>query len=184
MLRFDQTLGFHVLSFLDSLEFATFSSIWYWVFMALAWSSRSHWTLGAPFDGVVRAERRGGPWEDDLDMIVHAMSRRVVGFVRPSGHRAIGVGMFFLASLVTGSIVTQSEFIRGLTALAIPMAIVTVLEVRLALRVHDTGLRGYDLRRALVWQRFLNQATGLCSLLLAAAMAAVTVLQQNGYPLW
>lgn len=51
----------------DFIDFSTFSSIWYWLFLALAWSSRTHWTIGAPFDAVIRADKRGGKWEDDLD---------------------------------------------------------------------------------------------------------------------
>ena len=50
----------------------------------------------------------------------------------------------------------------------------------LALRIHATGLRGYDLRRALVWRRFLNQVTGLVSLLLAAACAVLVLLTRHG----
>lgn len=171
-------------AFLESLEYLTFTSAWYWVFIALAWSSRAHWTISIPFDAIVRAERRGAQWEEDLDNLAQIMSRRVNHFARGGGVWGVAIVTFALAALITGSIVTQSQFVRGLTAVAVPMAIAAFGDIRLALRIHDTGLRGYHLRRALVWRRFLNQATGLFSLLLAASMGALTALQHSGYLLW
>lgn len=168
----------------DFIDFSTFSSIWYWLFLALAWSSRTHWTIGAPFDAVIRADKRGGKWEDDLDAIVHAMSARFALFMRRGGPWVVGVMTFVVAGLVSASFVTQSEMVRGLTALVVPMLVAEIGDVRLALRIHDTGLRGYDLRRALVWRRFLNQVTGLASLALASGLAVLTVLQQHQAMPW
>ena len=168
----------------EFLDFSTFFSIWYWVFLALAWSSRTHWTLGAPFDSVVRAEKRGGRWEDDLDAIVHAMAARFAMFMQHGGPWVVGIAMFLLAGLVTACVVTQNEMVRGITAFAVPMMIAEFGDIRLALRIERTGLRGYDLRRALVWRRFLNQVTGLFSLILAATLAVITLVQTQQLVPW
>ena len=168
----------------EFLSFSTFSSVWYWIFLAIAWSSRTHWTIGVPFDSIVRADKLGGTWESDLDAIAHAMSARFALLAGQGGPWIIGIAAFFLTGLITASVLTENEMVRGLTALALPMAIVEFGDVRLALRIHRTGLLGHDLRRAIVWRRFLNQVTGLFSLTLAAALAALTILQVEGVFLW
>ena len=164
----------------DLIDFATFSSVWYWIFIALAWSSRSHWTIGIPFDAVIRAEKRGGTWESDLDAMAHAMSARFALFMGRGGPWIIGVATFVVTGLIATGIATRNEMVLGIAAFAVPMILAEAGDVRLALRIHATGLRGYDLRRALVWRRFLNQVTGLVSLLLAAACAVLVLLTRHG----
>lgn len=164
----------------DFLDTATFSSVWYWIFLALAWSSRTHWTIGVPFDAVVRAERKGGRWEEDLDAIAHAMSARFALFMGKGGPWIIGVATFLITGLIATSWMTFNELVMGISAFAVPMLIAEIGDVRLALRIHATGLRGYDLRRALVWRRFLNQVTGVLSLGVAAALATLHVLIEHG----
>lgn len=168
----------------EFINFSTFSSVWYWIFLALAWSSRTHWTLGAPFDAVVRAEKHGGRWEADLEAIVHANSARFNLFAGRGGPWVVAFGTFVLTGLVTASLVTSNEMVRGFTAFAVPMAIAEIGDVRLALRVHATGMRGYALRRALVWRRFMNQVTGLVSLFIAATLAGLAMFYAHGYTPW
>ena len=52
---------------LDVIDPRSFSSLWYWIVLAVAWSSASHWVLGVPFDVVTRARRHGGQAALDLD---------------------------------------------------------------------------------------------------------------------
>jgi hypothetical protein len=44
----------------EVIDMRSFSSLWYWIALAVMWSSASHYVLGVPFDLVQRARRRGG----------------------------------------------------------------------------------------------------------------------------
>ncbi len=45
----------------------SFSNLWYWIALAVMWSSTSHWVLGVPYDMIQRARREGGQAEADLE---------------------------------------------------------------------------------------------------------------------
>ncbi|QPH54331.1 hypothetical protein [Pontivivens ytuae] len=166
------------------IDFDSFSSLWYWIFMALAWTSRTHWTIGVPFDAIIRADRRGPPWEEHVDVIAHAMAARFHLFVRRGGAWVVGVTTFALTAVGTAALLFGNEFAQAIFAVALPMVIAEAGDVRLALRIHDEQLSGYELRRAIVWRRFLNQATGLFSILLASAFATFQFLQQAALAIW
>ncbi len=42
----------------DLIDMRSFSNLWYWIALAVTWSSTSHWVLGVPFDMVLRARRK------------------------------------------------------------------------------------------------------------------------------
>ncbi|WP_316013116.1 hypothetical protein [Roseobacter sp. HKCCA0434] len=168
----------------EFLDFGTFSSFWYWLFLALAWSSRTHWTIGIPFDSVARAEKRGGRWAEDVDRIAAAMGARFASFGGRGGVWIAGIVTFLLSGLMTAAFLYNNELSRGILAIALPMIVAEIGDIRLALKVERTGLSGHDLRRALVWRRFLNQVTGLGSLVLASALAILTILQRESLVGW
>ena len=41
----------------DVIDFRSFSNLWFWIMLAVAWSTASHWVLGIPFDMVLRARQ-------------------------------------------------------------------------------------------------------------------------------
>lgn len=166
------------------MEFDSFASVWYWIFMALAWTSRTHWTIGVPFDAIIRADRRGAPWEEHVDVIAHAMAARFHLFVHRRGALIVGVTMFALTAVGSAALLLGNQFAQAVFALALPMLIAEVGDVRLALRIHEEGLSGYHLRRALIWRRFLNQATGLLSIIMASVFATRIFLQQSALTIW
>ena len=46
----------------------SFSNLWYWIALAVLWSTVSHWVLGVPFDMVQRAApATAGRRETDLE---------------------------------------------------------------------------------------------------------------------
>jgi hypothetical protein len=44
----------------EVIDMRSFSNLWYWIALAVLWSSTSHWVLGVPFDMIQRARRRAG----------------------------------------------------------------------------------------------------------------------------
>jgi hypothetical protein len=41
----------------EVIDLRSFSNLWYWIVLAIMWSSLSHWTLGVPYHIVARARR-------------------------------------------------------------------------------------------------------------------------------
>jgi hypothetical protein len=41
----------------EVIDLRSFSNLWYWIVLAILWSSLSHWTLGVPYHIVTRARR-------------------------------------------------------------------------------------------------------------------------------
>lgn len=163
------------------ISFESFNSMWYWVFLGLAWSSRTHWTIGIPFDSIMRADKYGDEWEADVDRIAAASARR---FALLRGTVAVvitSVITFLMAMMATAAFAFNNEFSQALFALALPMLVAEIGDIRLAQRINHTGLRGYALRRKVVWRRFLNQATGMVSLLMATSFAIFNFLFESGY---
>ncbi|MGA1234851.1 MAG: hypothetical protein ACO3VR_13085 [Lutimaribacter sp.] len=52
------------------VNFGSFSSVWYWIALAVMWSTAAHWVLGIPFDMVSRARAAGGAAQAELDMLL------------------------------------------------------------------------------------------------------------------
>ena len=41
----------------EVIDMRSFSNLWYWVALAVLWSSASHWVMGIPHDMIYRARR-------------------------------------------------------------------------------------------------------------------------------
>ena len=42
-------------SIFELIDMRSFSNLWYWIALAVMWSTASHWVLGVPWDMVIRA---------------------------------------------------------------------------------------------------------------------------------
>lgn len=150
-----------------ALYTSSFTSLWYWIFLALAWNSLSHWTMGVPYDAVVRADRKGGEFAAHVDDIAHAMSLRMVHVMRVARVYLAAAGGFVLSGLLVASFGFGFEFAQAILVFVGPLSLVAAKEAMFAERVVAQNLRGSDLRRALFWQRFQTQLAGVVSLVLA-----------------
>jgi hypothetical protein len=54
----------------ELIDMRSFSNLWYWIALAVVWSTASHWVLGVPFDLITRARRKGGVVEQDLKTLL------------------------------------------------------------------------------------------------------------------
>jgi len=77
----------------ELIDMRSFSNLWFWIALAVVWSSTSHWVLGVPFDMVVRARRKGGQAEEDLETIVRVNVNRMLMIARVSGLWIMGLGL-------------------------------------------------------------------------------------------
>ncbi|QXT38338.1 component of SufBCD complex [Gymnodinialimonas ceratoperidinii] len=121
------------LDFLDLLteviNLRSFSNLWYWIVLAILWSSLSHWTVGVPFSLVARA-RRGDP-QAEADMLVLARmnAERNVAYSETSGIFATAFSTFLLTGLAITGWGYGVEFCQAIFLLLCPSMIVVALAV-------------------------------------------------------
>jgi hypothetical protein len=61
----------------EVIDMRSFSNLWYWIAIAVTWSTVSHWVLGVPFDMLQRARRQGGQADADFETMVRINANRL-----------------------------------------------------------------------------------------------------------
>ena len=72
-------------SIFELIDMRSFSNLWFWIALAVAWSSASHWILGVRYDMALRSRRVGGQSEIDLEDIARVNVNRLLYIGRVSG---------------------------------------------------------------------------------------------------
>jgi hypothetical protein len=146
----------------------SFSSLWFWIVVAVAWSSVSHWVLGVPYDMVLRARRHGGQALADLEDLLRINVGRMLYIARESGAWLLGFVAFVLTILLVLAIWYRIEFAQALAFLAVPMVVVGAMSLRVAQRIEAEGTRGEHIFRRLGRHRFWTQVLGMLSIFVTA----------------
>lgn len=152
----------------ETIDLRSFSNLWFWIGLAVLWSSASHWVLGVPFDMVLRARRQGGVAAADLDAMAHVQVRRILYIRRVAGLWLIGLVAFFLTTLALLGFWYRIEFAQAVLLLAAPMSLVWALGSRVAARIEAENLTGPDLWRRLTIHRFVIQGIGMVAIFVTA----------------
>ena len=152
----------------ELIDMRSFSNLWFWIVLAVVWSSASHWVLGVPFDMVGRARRRGGKAAEDLTDLLRINTARLLYIAEEAGLWIIGGGTFFLTGFAVLGWVYGVEIAQALFLLAFPMSLVSLLSVRTAraLREKDEDLDAVYKR--LGRHRLIVQAIGMVSIFVTA----------------
>ena len=146
----------------------SFSNLWFWIALAVLWSTASHWILGVPYDMVLRAGRQGGQTEQDLEDLVRINTNRMLYIARVSGLWILGIGCFVLSGLIVLGFYYRVEFAQALFLLGCPMAIVALISLSTARLIQQEEASGALLRKRLTRNRLYVQITGLISIFLTA----------------
>lgn len=154
--------------FLDLIDLRSFSNLWYWIALAVTWSTASHWILGVPFDMVLRARRQGEAAMTDLEAIVRINVSRMLYIADEAGLILVAFGMCLLTMLALLGFFYRVEFCQAVFLIALPMALVWLLSLRLAARIRAGGLAEEDLCAALARHRIVVQAIGVISITVTA----------------
>jgi len=85
----------------EVIDMRSFSNLWFWIALAVVWSSVSHWVLGVPFDMIQRARKQGGQAEADLHDMVRINVNRLLYIARLSKHRVITQFIGMISIFVT-----------------------------------------------------------------------------------
>ena len=155
-------------SALSLIDMRSFSNLWYWVGLAVMWSSLSHYILGVPFDMVQRARRQKGEAMADLEVMVDVQVRRQLNILHAGGVWVVTFWAAMLTTLVILGFGYRIEVAQALALMLLPMTGVFALGFRLARKLEIEAPRGEALTRRLVWHRLTIQVIGLISILITA----------------
>jgi hypothetical protein len=149
---------------LEVIDMRSFSNLWFWISVAVVWSSASHWVLGVPYDMVLRARRRAGEAQADLEDMVRINVNRILYIAQVSGLWILGFGCFFMTMLFLLAIFYGFEFAQAVLLLGFPLSLVGVLSVSTAKQIHDESALGELLFKRLSRHRLYTQIIGMVSI--------------------
>jgi hypothetical protein len=149
------------------IDVRSFSNVWYWMALAVVWSSASHFVLGVPFDMVQRASRRGGQAERDFEDMVRISVNRMGHLDEAGGARLLAVASFLLTTLGVLGFYYRVEFAQAVFLIVTPLSLVGFITLREARRLARHPLTGEPLRRRLMRTRQLIQVLGMFAILTA-----------------
>lgn len=142
----------------------SFSNLWFWIALAVVWSTASHWVLGVPYDMVGRARKHGGQAAQDLMDLLRVHSNRMLYIADRAGLWIIAGGTFLLTAFFTLGFLYAVEIAQALFLLGFPMSIVSLLSVRTARALHTSDHTLDDVYRRLALHRLVVQVIGMVSI--------------------
>lgn len=144
----------------DLIDMRSFSNLWFWVALAVFWSSASHWVLGVPWDAVLRAKRSGGQAEIDFEDLVRIHTNRILHISGVSGLWLMALTCFVLTGLAGLGFSYGVEFAQAVFLLLFPMSIIGLLSIREAKAIRANAVSGEALRKRVgrhrVWVQFIG----------------------------
>lgn len=143
----------------------SFSNLWFWIALAVVWSSASHWVLGVPYDLIQRASRHGGQAQTDLEDIVRINVNRILHIGRVSGLWLLGIVSFFLTMLGLLAFYYDIETAQAIFLIAFPMSIVGALSLSTARLIETEQPDGSKLIKRLHRHRLWTQFIGMASII-------------------
>ena len=171
------------LTFLDNIfsliDMRSFASVWFWIVLALYWSSVSQTILGAPFDMISRARRGIESDQDDLQRMVGIHVRRRLELMRRAGHWIVALTTTMLTLVCILAFSYRLEFAQALLLLLVPMSIVRLLELRLCFRIERENPQAERLGRILMKHRFWAQCLGVIAIFVTALWGMLHVMSRS-----
>lgn len=146
----------------------SFSNLWFWIALAVVWSTTSHWVLGVPYDMVTRARRQQGQAVADLEDIARVNVNRLLYIARVSGLWLLGLGCFILSGLAVLGFYYRIEFAQALFLLGFPMSVVGLLSLSTARLIEVEQSTGELLCKRLTRHRIYTQMIGTLSIFVTA----------------
>jgi len=152
----------------ELIDMRSFSNLWFWIALAVVWSTASHWVLGVPFDMVQRAARNGGQSEHDLEVLVRINVNRILFIGRVSGLWLLAIACAVLTALGMLGFFYWIEFAQAVFLLGFPLSLVGGLSFLTANRIDTDDLTGEALRARLRRHRLYTQMIGVLAIFTTA----------------
>ena len=156
-------------SVFELIDMRSFSNLWFWIMLAVIWSSTSHWVLGVPWDMVQRARKRADERSvADLETMVRINTGRILYIARESGLLITGFMSFVLTALCLLGFVYGNEFSQAVFLLLFPLSIVGLISLASSHVIRRDGLSGETLFRVMHRHRLMTQVVGMVSIFVTA----------------
>lgn len=146
----------------------SFSNMWYWIALAVVWSSASHWVVGVPYDSVLRAQRSGGQNAIDLHDLARINVNRLLYIGRVSGLWLLFLGCFVLTTLGILGFGFHIEFAQAVFLILFPLALVGLLNLSTARLIAQENSQGDVLYRRLRRHRLWVQLIGVFAIFITS----------------
>jgi len=148
----------------EVIDMRSFSNLWYWIGIAVLWSSMSHWVLGVPFDLIQRARKHGGEAEQDLIDIVRVNVNRLLGIARSAGQWVLLFVSFVNTTLLVLAFFYDIEFAQALVFIVFPLSIIGALSLSSAQHIETNATDAQSLYKMLIRHRLWTQIIGMVSI--------------------
>ena len=169
-------------SVFEVIDLRSFSNLWYWIGLAVLWSSVSHWVLGIPYDAILRARRRTPETAmHDLHDLTRVNVNRILYIFDVSGTWIALFGSALITALGLVAFYYDVEFAQAVFLLAAPMLVVGALSVRVARKINAAEMQGDDLVRQLLRHRFVVQLIGVVAIFITAMYGMYVNLYTGPY---
>ena len=165
----------------ELIDMRSFSNLWYWIMLAVMWSSASHWVLGVPFDLISRARRHGGEAQTDLEALVRINTARMLHIARTAGIWLVGFLFFLVSTLTILATRYDVEFAQAVLFLLVPMSFLALMSLRSAALIEAGENAGEALHRRLLRHRIATQALGVLSIFFTSMFGMWTNMQIGVY---
>lgn len=152
----------------ELIDMRSFSNLWFWIALAVLWSSASHWVMGVPYDLVVRARRVGGQSERDLLDITRINGNRLIYTVEVSGIVILALSCFFFTGLATLGFFYGVEFAQAVFLLLFPLCFVMMVNLAAARRLQNHESTLEFVSKTLTRCRLYTQLIGMVAILITA----------------
>ncbi len=155
-------------SIFEIIDMRSFSNLWFWIGLAVLWSSASHWAMGVPYDLVVRARRVGGQSEQDLLDIARINMNRLLYIVDVSGLALLAICCFLFTGLATLGFYYGVEFAQAVFLLMFPMSIVMLVNIAAARKLQRQEATLEVVSKILHRCRIYTQIIGMFAILVTS----------------
>ena len=83
----------------ELIDMRSFSNLWFWIALAVMWSTVNHWVLGVPYDMILRARRAKGETGQDFEDLVRINVNRILLIAEESGVLLVGFASLLILGL-------------------------------------------------------------------------------------
>ena len=116
----------------EVIDMRSFSNLWFWIALAVAWSTASYWVVGVPFDMVRRAARGDTAALADASVLAGIHARRLTYIADVTGLLMTGFTFFAITTLGVLGFGYGAEFAQAVVLIFAPMSLVGWLNLRTA----------------------------------------------------
>lgn len=146
----------------------SFSNLWYWIALAVLWSTTSHYVIGVPFDLAQKAAKDGGEKMQEIEVLVRINIGRILNIAEVSGLFMVGFASAALTILFALGVFYNVEFAQAIFLMAFPMSFVGLLNINTAMKIRADAPVGNALFDVLKRHRVLTQIIGMFSIFVTA----------------